>query len=217
MDPAQHELALRAHIRYLLLDYARTHLTKNYQRFTNDAVSEVSTVLFDAFLGLISVQLLSDCLCFVPITDPTSLTLPEDPFDILWRTLGLPDLTPYEEKWPTDRDAIQLLRKSLSFSGKPRTDRCWDEEIECTSPFLQIPQIHLGNATRLLLVDYSTSIYYPMSPILTTRAIRGTPKPGLGVAFKLMPKSQGEALKYFKRVDPEVFEEPLRVNLEDTL
>jgi hypothetical protein len=43
MDPDQRELELRAHVRYLLFDYARAHLTKDYLTFSEDAVSEVRT------------------------------------------------------------------------------------------------------------------------------------------------------------------------------
>jgi hypothetical protein len=35
------EFALRAHIRNLLLDYALTHLTTDYLKFTEDAVYQV--------------------------------------------------------------------------------------------------------------------------------------------------------------------------------
>ncbi|KIM77149.1 hypothetical protein PILCRDRAFT_825707 [Piloderma croceum F 1598] len=181
MDPdSQHELELRGHIRYLLLDYAKTHLTTNYLNFSEDAVSE----------------LLSECLCIVPTTDPHSLTLPEDSFQALSRTLGLPDLKPWDEIWPADRNGIQLLRKSLTFSGKPRVERCWDDEDE---------------------FNYNSWIYRPMSPILTTRAIRDTPKLGSSVALKSIPKSQDDVLKSFKRVDSEVIEEPPRAKLEDAL
>lgn len=56
-----------------------------------------------------------------------------------------------------------------------------------------------------------------MSPILTTRAIRETPKPGSNVAIKLIPKSQSEMLKSFKRVDPEVMGDSPWIQLEDAL
>jgi hypothetical protein len=42
MADCEEELALRAHIRNLLLDYALTHLTTNYITFTEDKVDEVS-------------------------------------------------------------------------------------------------------------------------------------------------------------------------------
>jgi hypothetical protein len=56
-----------------------------------------------------------------------------------------------------------------------------------------------------------------MSPILTTRAIRQTPKPGSGATLKSIPSSQSDVLKSFKRVDPGVIEEPPLVKLEDAL
>ena len=133
MDPDQRELELRAHVRYLLFDYARAHLTKDYLTFSEDAVSEVRTSFLPRLTWLTLVQLLSGCLCIVPTTDPLSLTLPEDSFQTLSRTLGLPDLKPWDEKWPADRDGIQLLREFLTFSGKPRAERCWADEDECMS------------------------------------------------------------------------------------
>jgi hypothetical protein len=41
MTHLNRELALRAHIRNLLLDYALTHLTTDYLKFTEDAVYQV--------------------------------------------------------------------------------------------------------------------------------------------------------------------------------
>ena len=79
------------------------------------------------------------------------------------------------------------------------------------------PQTQLDGATYRFVVHYSTWIYRPMSPILTTRAIRETPKPGSNVAIKSIPKSQSEMLKSFKRVDPEVMEDSPWVQLEDAL
>ena len=42
MATNERELALRAHIRTLLLSYALTHLTVNYVEYTEDFVSRVS-------------------------------------------------------------------------------------------------------------------------------------------------------------------------------
>jgi hypothetical protein len=167
------------------------------------------------FIELIFIQLLSECLCIVPTTDPHSLTLPEDSFQALSRTLGLSDLKPWDEIWPADRNGIQLLRESLTFSGKPRVKRCWDDEDECV--LFSDSNIQYDDETHGLVVDYNSWIYRPMSPILTTRAIRDTPKLGSSVALKLIPKSQDDVLKSFKRVDSEVIEEPPRAKLEDAL
>jgi hypothetical protein len=56
-----------------------------------------------------------------------------------------------------------------------------------------------------------------MSPILTTRAIRETPKLGSGAPLQTIPKSQAEALILFKRVDMEVIEEAPPTKLENAL
>jgi hypothetical protein len=87
------------------------------------------------------VQLLTESLRFVPTTDPTSVHLPEDPFRVLFRPLGPLDLQSLDEKWPADRDEIQLLRKSFTFSGNPRTERCWDDE-KCMTFLVQISRRH---------------------------------------------------------------------------
>lgn len=50
MSSNERELALRAHIRTLLLDYAFTHLTVNYVQYTEDAVSQVSEVSTPIYL-----------------------------------------------------------------------------------------------------------------------------------------------------------------------
>jgi hypothetical protein len=41
MNDSERETALQAHIREKLLDYALTHLTKNYITYTENAVTEV--------------------------------------------------------------------------------------------------------------------------------------------------------------------------------
>lgn len=44
MTNSSRELALRAHIRNLLLDYSLTYLTTDYVTFTENAVSEVGAI-----------------------------------------------------------------------------------------------------------------------------------------------------------------------------
>lgn len=55
-----------------------------------------------------------------------------------------------------------------------------------------------------------------MSPVLTTRAIRQTPKLGSGTGLISIPKSQNDVVKAFKRVEPETLEEP-HIKLEEAL
>lgn len=69
------------------------------------------------------------------ITDPYSLTLPEEPFDALTRTFKLAELKAYNEKFSAlHEDAVALLRQALRISGKLRTESVWDEEDPGKSP-----------------------------------------------------------------------------------
>lgn len=47
-----HEIELRAHIRNLLFDYTKIHLTTDYITFTENIVSQVTTNLLTRFLTL---------------------------------------------------------------------------------------------------------------------------------------------------------------------
>lgn len=51
MSSNERELALRTHIRTLLLDYAFTHLTVNYVQYTEEAVSQVSELSIPLYLS----------------------------------------------------------------------------------------------------------------------------------------------------------------------
>ncbi|KIJ53626.1 hypothetical protein M422DRAFT_241867 [Sphaerobolus stellatus SS14] len=135
------EPVLRQHIRKLLLEYSLTHLTTNYVAFTETEVSE----------------LLSQNLDFVPEHDPTSVTLPVDPFEALSRHLNLRSQSPYEEIWKFDNEVRQLL--TTLFAGKAHelpTRNCWSA---CDDHFVQ-------------------GIYRLSTPVLATRSIRETPKLG---------------------------------------
>jgi hypothetical protein len=58
-----------------------------------------------------------------------------------------------------------------------------------------------------------------MDPILTRRAIRETPKPGSSAVRKAIPLSLPTLLTSFSvaTVEPELIEEPPRINLDDAL
>lgn len=67
----------------------------------------------------------------IPVDDPKSLTLPEDPWDALTRIFKLTELNPYNETFAglRDEEGLAFLRKVMARPpGKPRTERVWGEE-----------------------------------------------------------------------------------------
>ncbi|KAG5637317.1 hypothetical protein H0H81_005010 [Sphagnurus paluster] len=104
------EAQLSAHIRNLLLDYVRCHITIDYVQFTQLAVAEANQV---------------------PTHDPASLTLPTDPFVTLSTLFKLSSLPSYQEKFTTSQDACSLLRSSVSApKQKLRSERLsWSRDL----------------------------------------------------------------------------------------
>ncbi|KAJ3725223.1 hypothetical protein C8R42DRAFT_439398 [Lentinula raphanica] len=90
------EQALQAHIRQLLYDYAKEHLTTSYVEFTEQAVAE----------------LLSEALHVIPTVDNSSVRLPEEPFTTLSRLYALHELKPYDEE---SRNASEVMRYLKTF------------------------------------------------------------------------------------------------------
>ncbi|KAJ3717939.1 hypothetical protein C8R42DRAFT_586419 [Lentinula raphanica] len=88
--------ALQAHIRQLLYDYAKEHLTTSYVEFTEQAVAE----------------LLSEALHIIPITSNSCVRLPEEPFTTLSRLYALHELKPYDEE---SRNALEVMRYLKTF------------------------------------------------------------------------------------------------------
>ncbi|KAI0673683.1 hypothetical protein C8Q78DRAFT_952500, partial [Trametes maxima] len=74
---------LREHIRSLLSEYVFAHLTTDYVAWTHDTVANT----------------LSRCLHNIPTTDPTAISLPLDPFEMLSQRWNLSSLDVFEEKW----------------------------------------------------------------------------------------------------------------------
>ncbi|GBE77464.1 hypothetical protein SCP_0103390 [Sparassis crispa] len=105
------EHALRAHIRNLLLDYCRTHLTIDHVKFTRQAASE----------------LLAESLNYIPTHDPASLLLPTDPFDFLAKKWRLDSIEEYEEHPVVSAEALQYVKQKLPRPGKPKSSTIWDE------------------------------------------------------------------------------------------
>ncbi|KAM6498995.1 hypothetical protein JOM56_006943 [Amanita muscaria] len=102
------EERFKAHIRQLLFPYAKTYLTVDYVEWTEKA----------------RFQLLQQYLRDVPVDDPASLWLPQDPFDTLARLHNLSRLTAYEERWQTNSHALALIKESLAgLSGKTRSEK----------------------------------------------------------------------------------------------
>ncbi|KAH7924783.1 hypothetical protein BV22DRAFT_482999 [Leucogyrophana mollusca] len=179
---AADEQRLREHVRRLLFGYAKTHLTVDYTQFTEDALE----------------QLLSQSLCFVPMADANSLVLPPDPFDTLLHSLEYSSLKPYDDRWATDTDSVQLIKRTLNLTSKSRGESCWHED----DPYEQYIALHR-----------------PMSPVLTSRARRETPKPGSGVAIASIPRSKHDVLDLIKikPVENEPMAEPPSPKLDDFL
>ncbi|KAG5353703.1 hypothetical protein C0989_003129 [Termitomyces sp. Mn162] len=106
------EAHLSAHIRHLLLDYVRYHITTDYVQFTEAALVSLKQV---------------------PEYDPASLTLPSDPYATLSHIHDLENILLWEEKFTTTQDALQLLKKSVVPKGQTKSEwfswgrDTWDE------------------------------------------------------------------------------------------
>ncbi|KAH7914519.1 hypothetical protein BJ138DRAFT_1123411 [Hygrophoropsis aurantiaca] len=149
------ELRLRTHIRQLLSKYVKSHITTDYMRFTEDALEELFCQNFYA----------------VPMADSTSIMLPPDPLDTLFRSLDSANLERYDERWAADANAVQLIKKIFIGKGQVRSDLCWRED----DPYERYAALHR-----------------PMSPTLTSHSRRETSKRGLHLAKASMPNSQRE-------------------------
>ncbi|KZT30993.1 hypothetical protein NEOLEDRAFT_1238155 [Neolentinus lepideus HHB14362 ss-1] len=146
-------------------------------------------------------ELLSGCLAPVPLIEPSTLVLPPEPFELLSQRLKLKELVPYEEKWNVASAAVAshiLSIFAVKKNVKPPSITCWSTDDG---------------------YDHSTSIYRSMSPILTRRAMRQTPKPGQLTADELkLPETNANMLKKFsfQPIDNEPIEET-PVNTEEVL
>ncbi|KAJ4478414.1 hypothetical protein J3R30DRAFT_2898104 [Lentinula aciculospora] len=121
-EEARQEEALRAHIRRLLYDYAKEHLTTSYIEFTEQAVTE----------------LLSQSLHKVPTTDSSSVRLPEEPFSALTRLFALNDLKSYDEEAAKSSEGMKYLKTflaTLKSGSKLRSQRAVDiDDYDCYIP-----------------------------------------------------------------------------------
>lgn len=132
MNSHERELALRAHIRTLLLDYALTHLTRNYVAYTEHVVSEVGLSLhtFCSRATPIWLQVLGPALHKIPTNDATSLVLEPTLHEQIDSCLRLKCLAAYDEKWVADPQSLAALKKSVVSRVDPQrtpTMTCWRE------------------------------------------------------------------------------------------
>ncbi|KAJ7118748.1 hypothetical protein C8R44DRAFT_789150 [Mycena epipterygia] len=152
-------------------EYAlRSHIR---QLLLNYAVTHITTDYIQ-----LTEQAVTDLWCQylveIPTADPHSLLLPTDPFDTLKRIHGLGSIEAFLEKSQSTPSAIQYIKKLIKpKSGQPKSDQVTFQESNFES---YIP------------------VCRPMSPILTTRAIRETPRAGTSKFLKSLPPSSAEFL-----------------------
>ncbi|KAK7035745.1 hypothetical protein R3P38DRAFT_3311737 [Favolaschia claudopus] len=125
------------------------HLLLNYvvQHITTDYIQLTEQAVVDLW---------AQYFVEIPTADPASLTLLRDPFAVLTRIHGLGTLPPFQEKFQSTPGAIQHIKSLI----KPLAGRL--------------------KADRAALLESNHEAYpfvAPFAPILTTRAIRETPKP----------------------------------------
>ncbi|EPQ50101.1 hypothetical protein GLOTRDRAFT_134253 [Gloeophyllum trabeum ATCC 11539] len=143
-------------------------------------------------------ELLSGYLVPIPEVEPNTLVLPAEPFAVLSKRLQLNELPLYEEKWNlAGVEVASHIRDTLTRKTKPPSVACWIVEDE---------------------YDYMTSMYRPMSPILTRRAMHETPKPGHLTDQSNLPQSSADIISKcsIRPVEEQVLDEP-SINVEEVL
>ncbi|KAF8841918.1 hypothetical protein BDN67DRAFT_1068110 [Paxillus ammoniavirescens] len=159
------ELRLRRHIREILLPYARTHLTTDHVAFTQKAIEDVKLFPNHPVFLLHGID-------YVPMADATSFLLPTAPFEVLLQSLDALDLKPHDERWTAPPETVRSLKSY--FRPPPARDllseRCWHQEDDT--------------------YERLSGLCRPMSPILTNRARRETPKLGGTKARASVPRTK---------------------------
>ena len=180
MQSRHRELELRAHIHDLLYEYALTHITSDYKAFTYQASHEESKLnphcLSTHFQAL---QILSASLFLIPTREQTSLALEPTLTEQIVDALHLSDLPPFHEQLNADDQVGQYIKAFLDSasawrrarSGRSRSERCWLEDYDGE----QHSSFHWHTGSHAFQDD---KFCRPISPILTMRAIRNTPKLG---------------------------------------
>lgn len=168
------EVALRSHIRTLLLDYALSHLTTDYVAFTEDATAEACTSSRDIFLLIRVPQLLSGNLLPVITCEATNLVLQPTLQEAINTGLQLKEISSYDERWMLDPEASKFLQACFTvIKGSPATARCWEDSPDGVCMILI--------STKAWFTKHPVDNWRkqrPMSPVLTLRSLRETPKTG---------------------------------------
>lgn len=64
----------------------------------------------------------------MPMHDPRLLAMPIDPMDALARKLGFSSLEPYDERWESEPDVVQFIKRVMMAPGRElKTQRVWEE------------------------------------------------------------------------------------------
>ncbi|KAH9913316.1 uncharacterized protein BXZ73DRAFT_106964 [Epithele typhae] len=142
------------------------------------------------------IDILSEGLKSIPMTASTNIALPRDPFEILWNQLQLGKLEPYSPRWViNDRNTISLIRRCLSLVPKKVSESYLykDDHDVHDSP-------------------------HPLSPVLTWKSMRETPRPGKNTYPGKSVNNLQEVLQTYNisRVD-DVAMEDIYVREEDAL
>ncbi|EIW75474.1 hypothetical protein CONPUDRAFT_169315 [Coniophora puteana RWD-64-598 SS2] len=141
MDVDINDRPLSEHVYRILAPYAKEYITVDHV-----AVTEETAEL-----------LLSMRLDYIPLHEPDSLILPEDPLVLYIRNFKSQNIAPYSERWVASEASLKLLKKTFvpPEEKKLPSERCWDEDDH---------------------YERWAAICRPESPVLTTRARRETPR-----------------------------------------
>lgn len=121
-------------------------------------------------------QLLTPVLKEIPTTDPNSLFRPIDPFQKLTRIYRLNELklasTQFEKPFVTSRQAVALI-KTLKLPAVERLSSwlCLRRDIR-----LLAQSSYIGDIIESELIARYEAESRPMSPVLSLRSIRATPR-----------------------------------------
>ena len=141
----------------------------------------------------------SECLSPVPLVSPTYVVLPEEPFEILSRPWELPKLDVYEEHWKlSEEDTKAFIKKNVTplLCGCAVSEEPWKDEHDGWRSPLFILALNL--ALILSPEGYEEYLLHrPLSPILTFKAIRETPRPGKCTHTGRRPLTSSDIIRSF--------------------